>query len=208
MLRDLKARGLAAPVLAIGDGALGFWAAMRAVYPEAREQRCWVHKLRNVLDKLPKRLQPRAKELLHEIMEAPDRKSAQEGMVRFKEEFDAKYPKAVECLTKEPDTLFTFFDFPAEHWRHLRTSNPIESPFAGVKARTRQTKGAGSRKAGLALAYKLALAAESHWRKVNAPHLLPVVRAGVKFKDGVQTLPHVEKQGNDHVEEPPDRIAA
>jgi putative transposase len=208
LLRDLKARGLAAPVLAIGDGALGFWAAMRAVYPEAREQRCWVHKLRNVLDKLPKRLQPRAKELLHEIMEAPDRKSAQEGMVRFKEEFDAKYPKAVECLTKEPDTLFTFFDFPAEHWRHLRTSNPIESPFAGVKARTRQTKGAGSRKAGLALACKLALAAEDHWRKVNAPHLLPLVRAGVKFRDGVQTLPHIEKQGNDHVEEPPERIAA
>jgi transposase-like protein len=208
LLRDLKARGMTAPVLAVGDGALGFWSALRAVYPEAREQRCWVHKLRNVLDKLPKRLQPGAKELLHDIMEAPDRKGAREGMLRFREEFNAKYPKAVECLTKDPDALFTFFDFPAEHWRHLRTSNPIESPFAGVKARTRQTKGAGSRKAGLALAYKLAVAAESHWRKVNAPHLLPLVRAGVQFKDGVQTLPHIEKQGNDRVEEPPARIAA
>jgi putative transposase len=151
-----------------------------------------VHKIRNVLDKLPKRMQARAKELLHEIMEAPDRQSAQEGMVHFEEEFKAKYPKAVTCLLTEPDTLLTFFDFPAEHWLHLRTTNPIESPFAGVKARTRQTKGAGSRKAGLAFAFKLALSAERHWRKVNAPHLVALVRAGVKFKDGVQASPVVE----------------
>ena len=208
LLRDLKARGMVAPVLAIGDGALGFWAALREVYPETREQRCWVHKLRNVLDKLPKRLQPRAKELLHEIMEAPDRKSAHDGIKRFEEEFNAKHPKAVECLTKDPAVLFTFFEFPAEHWRHLRTSNPIESPFAGVKARTRQTKGAGSRRAGLALAFKLALAAEGHWRKVNAPHLVSLVRAGVKFEDGVQTRAHVETQTHDHVEKSPERIAA
>lgn len=192
LLRDLKRRGLPAPVLAVGDGALGFWAALRAVYPETREQRCWVHKIRNVLDKLPKRMQARAKELLHEIMEAADRQSAQGGMVHFEEEFKAKYPKAVACLLTEPDALLTFFDFPAEHWVHLRTTNPIESPFAGVKARTRQTKGAGSRKAGLALAFKLALSAERHWRKVNAPHLVALVRAGVKFKDGVQTSPAVE----------------
>jgi len=197
LLRDLKRRGLAAPVLAIGDGALGFWAALRAVYPETQEQRCWLHKMRNVLDKLPKRLQPRAKEMLHEIMEAEDRKSAQEGIARFADEFKAKYPKAVDCLQKEPDTLLTFFDFPAEHWVHLRTTNPIESPFAGVKARTRQTKGAGSRRAGLAFAFKLALSAERHWRKVNAPQLVALVRAGVKFKDGIQVLPATEETKQD-----------
>jgi len=197
LLRDLKRRGLAAPVLAIGDGALGFWAALRAVYPETQEQRCWLHKMRNVLDKLPKRLQPRAKEMLHEIMEAEDRKSAQEGIARFADEFKAKYPKAVDCLQKEPDPLLTFFDFPAEHWVHLRTTNPIESPFAGVKARTRQTKGAGSRRAGLAFAFKLALSAERHWRKVNAPQLVALVRAGVKFKDGIQVLPATEETKQD-----------
>ena len=206
LLRDLKRRGLPAPVLAIGDGALGFWAALRAVYPETREQRCWVHKLRNVLDKLPKRLQAQAKELLHEIMDAADRQSAQEGLACFAEEFQAKYPKAVDCLLKEPDTLLTFFDFPAEHWVHLRTTNPIESPFAGVKARTRQTKGAGSRKAGLALAFKLAVSAERHWRKVNAPHLLALVRAGVRFKDGVQVPPVSEETRPE--QGPPERIAA
>jgi len=208
LLRDLKRRGMPAPVLAIGDGALGFWAALRAVYPEAREQRCWVHKIRNVLDKLPKRLQARAKEMLHEIMEAPDRKSAKEGMTLFEKEFKAKYPKAVDCLLSEPDTLLAFFDFPAEHWLHLRTTNPIESPFAGVKARTRKTKGAGSRKAGLALAFKLALAAEPHWRKVNAPHLVALVRAGVRFKDGVQVPPHVDEKEQQPVDELPQEIAA
>ena len=185
LLRDLKRRGMPAPVLAVGDGALGFWAALREVYPEAREQRCWVHKIANVLDKLPKRLQARAKGMLHEIMEAPDRASAQEGVGLFGKEFEAKYPKAAESLAKDAEVLLTFFDFPAEHWRHLRTTNPIESPFAGVKARTRQTKGAGSRKAGLAMAFKLALAAESHWRKVNASLLVPLVRAGFRFQDGV-----------------------
>lgn len=172
----------------VGDGALGFWAALRQVYPKAREQRCWVHKIANVLDKLPQRLQARAKEMLHEAMGAPDRKSAQEGLGRFAEEFEAKYPKAVACLAKDAEVLLTFFDFPAEHWRHLRTTNPIESPFAGVRARTRQTKGAGSRKAGLTMAFKLALAAEGHWRKVNAPHLIVLVRAGVRFRDGVHII--------------------
>ena len=193
LLRDLKRRGLAAPVLAIGDGALGFWAALRAVYPETQEQRCWLHKMRNVLDKLPKRLQPRAKEMLHEMMAAADRQSAQAEMALFAAEFQAKYPKAVECLLTDPETLLTFFDFPAEHWGHLRTTNPIESVFAGVKARTRQTKGAGSRRAGLAFAFKLAVSAERHWRKVNAPHLLALVRAGVRFKDGVQVRPAPEE---------------
>jgi putative transposase len=207
LLRDLKRRGMPAPVLAVGDGGLGFWAALREVYPETREQRCWVHKIANVLDKLPKRLQPRAKTILHEIMRAPDRHSAEEEIERFVEDFEARYPKATECLVKDRETLLAFFDFPAEHWIHLRTTNPIESPFATVKARTRQTKGAGSRKAGLALAFKLALAAQEHWRKVNAPHLVALVRAGVQFKDGMQVVPQVD-QPVPLRENVPERIAA
>jgi transposase-like protein len=186
LLRDLKQRGMPAPKLAIGDGALGFWAALRQVYPETQEQRCWVHKIANVLDKLPKRVQPRAKDMLHEIMYAPDRQSARQDIERFSQEFEAKYPKAVECLLKDQDELLTFFDFPAEHWVHLRTTNPIESTFSTVKARTKRTKGAGSRKAGLAMAFKLLLGAERSWRKLNAPHLAALVQAGVCFPDGKQ----------------------
>jgi len=186
LLRDLKDRGMPAPRLATGDGALGFWAALRQVYPETQEQRCWVHKNANVLDKLPKRVQPRAKDMLHEIMYAPDRQSAQEDIERFSREFETKYPKAVECLLKDEDELLTFFDFPAAHWIHLRTTNPIESAFSTVKARTRRTKGAGSRKAGLGMAFKLLLGAQQHWRKINAPHLVALVQAGVRFPDGEQ----------------------
>jgi len=195
LLRDLKRRGMPAPVLAVGDGALGFWAALREVYPETKAQRCWVHKIANVLDKLPKRMQPRAKSMLHEIMNAPDRKSAREEMDHFVQEYEARYPKATECLTKDAQELFTFYDFPAEHWRHLRTTNAIESGFSTVKARTRKTKGAGSRQAGLALAFKLILAAQERWRKVNAPHLVALVWAGAQFQDGNQVTPH-------HPEEP------
>lgn len=184
VLRDLKRRGMAAPVLAVGDGNLGFWAALREVYPETREQRCWTHKIANVLDKLPKRLQTRAKEVLHEIMYAPDRESALEEMALFSEEYVARYPKAVETLIEDQDRLLTFFDFPAEHWGHLRTTNPIESTFSTVRARTKTTKGAGSRKAGLAVAFKLLLVAEKRWRKVNAPHLVALVKAGVEFPNG------------------------
>jgi putative transposase len=184
ILRDLKRRGMGAPVLAIGDGALGFWVALREVYPQTEEQRCWKHKVANVLDKLPKRLQPRAKDLLHQIMYAPDRDSALEEIGRFSQEYEARYAKAVETLLKDQDQLFSFFDYPAQHWIHLRTTNPIESPFATVKARTKKTKGAGSRKAGLAMAFKLLLAAEKHWRRVNAPHLVALVRAGVTFPNG------------------------
>jgi putative transposase len=186
LLRDLKRRGMPAPRLAIGDGALGFWAALRQVYPATKEQRCWVHKIANILDKLPKRVQPRAKDMLHEIMYAPDRQSAREDIERFSQEFEAKYPKAVECLLKDQDELLTFFDFPAEHWIHLRTTNPIESTFSTVKARTKRTKGAGSRKAGLAMAFKLLLGAERRWRKINAPHLVALVQAGVSFPNGEQ----------------------
>jgi len=184
VLRDLKRRGMAAPMLAIGDGSLGFWTALRDVFPETKEQRCWKHKIANVLDKLPKRLQARAKEQLHEIMYAPDRKSALEEIAVFKKEYGARYAKAVETLAKDQGRMLTFFDFPAEHWLHLRTTNPIESTFATVKARTRKTKGAGSRKAGLAMAWKLLLAAEQRWRKVNAPHLVALVKAGVDFPNG------------------------
>jgi putative transposase len=189
LLRDLKRRGMPAPKLAIGDGALGFWAALRQVYSGTKEQRCWVHKIANVLDKLPKRVQPRAKDMLHEIMYAPDRQSALEDIERFSQEFEAKYPKAVECLLKDQDELLTFFDFPAEHWIHLRTTNPIESTFSTVKARTKRTKGAGSPKAGLAMAFKLLLGAERRWRKINAPHLVALVQAGVRFLDGEQLAP-------------------
>ena len=192
LLRDLKRRGMPAPVLAAGDGGMGFWAALREVYPETQEQRCWKHKIANVLDKLPKRLQPRAKAMLHEIMKAPDHESALEDIDRFSQEYEARYPKAVETLTKDQDQLLTFFDFPAEHWIHLRTTNPIESPFATVKARTKKTKGAGSRNAGLAMAFKLLLSAEKRWRRVNAPHLVALVRAGVKFPDGQAQMLQVD----------------
>lgn len=184
LLRDLKRRGLPAPKLAIADGALGFWAALGNIYPDTEEQRCWVHKIANVLDKLPKRLQPRAKSHLHEIMRAEDRKTALEELARFQEEYEAKYPQAVECLTKDVETLFTFIDYPAAHWIHLRTTNAIESTFATVKARTRITKGAGSRDAGLAMAFKLLTQAERRWRRVNSPHLAALVAAGIKFPDG------------------------
>ena len=184
VLRDLKRRGMTAPVLAVGDGNLGFWAALRQVFPETEEQRCWKHKIANVLDKLPKRLQARAKEQLHEIMYAPDRESALEEIAVFEEEYGVRYAKAVETLIKDQERMLTFFDFPAEHWLHLRTTNPIESTFATVKARTKKTKGAGSRKAGLAMAWKLLLAAEQRWRNVNAPHLVALVKAGVEFPNG------------------------
>jgi len=208
LLRDLKRRGMPAPILAVGDGALGFWGALRDVYPKTREQRCWVHKIANVLDKLPKRLQARAKTMLHEIMRAPDRQSAEEDIERFVQEFEARYPKAVECLVKDQETMLTLFDFPAEHWIHLRTTNPIESAFATVKSRTRQTKGAGSRKAGLALASKLILAAQERWRKVNAPHLVALVRAGIEFKDGKQGAHHIVEEEELLEENTPVRIAA
>ena len=184
VLRELKRRGMSAPVLAIGDGNLGFWAALREVYPQTPEQRCWKHKLANVLDKLPKRLQARAKEMLHEIMYAPDRESALEEIERFSSEYQPRYPKAVETLTKDQNQLLTFFDFPAEHWIHLRTTNPIESTFATVKARMKKTKGAGSRQAGLAMAFKLLCAAEKRWRRLNAHHLVALVKAGVEFPNG------------------------
>src|SRR5690625_5911435 len=148
LLRSLKRRGMRMPMLAIGDGALGFWAALRDVWPETRGQRCWVHRIANVLAKLPKRLQPKAKAALREIMEAESREAAEGEIERFREDYGAKYPKAVASLTRNQDELLTFYDFPAEHWKHIRTTNVIESPFATVRLRQRVTKGAGSRMKG------------------------------------------------------------
>ena len=185
VLRGLKRRGMRAPVLAVGDGALGFWKALRDVWPETKEQRCWVHRIANVLDKLPKRLHARTKAALHEIMRAESRKAAQEGIQRFERDYGAKYPKAVASLRRDDEPLLTFFDFPAEHWLHLRTGNVIESPFATVRLRQRVTKGAGSRQKGLLMAFKLLAMAERRWRRVNAPQLVPLVRAGVSFADGI-----------------------
>ncbi len=186
VLRDLKRRGMRAPELAVGDRALGFWAAVREVWPETQAETCWVHRIANVLDKLPKRLQPKAKRALHDMMYAESRAACLAEIAAFVAEYGAKYPKAVESLTRDQDQLLTHFDFPAEHWGHLRTTNPIESTFATVKLRQRVTKGAGSRTAGLTMAFKLLTMAERRWRRLNAPHLVAQVRTGVRFTDGVR----------------------
>lgn len=204
VLRELKRRGLGAPALAVGDGALGFWRALEQGYPEVKQQRCWVHKLRNVLDKFPQRLQEKAKELLREVMNAPDREGARRAIREFRSEFGAKYERAVACLEEDEDELLQFMDFPAEHWVHLKTTNVIESVFAPAKGRTKKTKGAGSRKAGLAMAYKLITTAQGRWRKINAPHLLELVREGVRFKDGIA----VSKPPRRDVAEPSESVAA
>jgi putative transposase len=187
LLLDVKARGLVIdPKLATGDGALGFWNAIGRIYPTTREQRCWVHKTANVLDKLPKRLQPEAKNKLHQIWMAETRAEAEKAFDLFVETYQAKYPKAAECLTKDRSVLLTFYDFPAEHWIHLRTTNPIESTFATVRHRHRRTKGNGSRLACLTMVYKLMQSASKKWRLLNGCQLLPDVIAGVQFIDGVK----------------------
>ena len=188
VLRELKRRGMSAPLVAVGDGALGFWAAVRDVWPETQEQRCWVHRLANVLDKLPKRLQAKAKRALHEIIDAPTRQDAEEGMARFEADYSTKYPKAVASLQRHADKLLTFYDFPAEHWVHLRTVNPIESAFATVRLRQRVTKGAGSRTKALTMAFKLLVMAQQRWRRINAPHLTTLVLEGATFVDGVHLI--------------------
>jgi putative transposase len=185
LMRDLRRRGMRAPVLAIGDGALGFWAAVRDVWPETRHQRDWFHKVANVLDALPKSAHPTAKKMLAEIRDAEDRDHAAAAAKTFADEYGAKFPKAVAKITDDLDVLLTFYDFPAEHWIHLKTSNPIESTFATVRLRTKVTKGPGSRAAGLAMAYKLIIAAQDRWRAVNGPHLVALIRAGATFKKGV-----------------------
>ena len=186
VLRDLSRQGMKAPILAIGDGALGFWAAVRNVWPETKQQLCWVHKIKNVLDKLPKRLHARAKLALNEIIKAETREQSEEACARFESDFGAKYPKAVASVIKNQDKLLAFFDFPAQHWEHIRTANPIESAFATVRLRQRVTKGAGSRSKALLMAYKLLDMASQRWRRVNAPGLVGRVLDGIKFVDGLE----------------------
>jgi putative transposase len=183
-LRDLKKRGMRAPVLAIGDGALGFWSALRDVFPETRHQRDWVHKTANVLDSLPKSVHRRAKGAIKEITCAENKIEASIAIEAFANEFGAKWPKALSKITSEKEALLAFYDYPAQHWRHLRTTNPIESTFAPVRARTDLTKGPGSREAGLAMIYKLMEAAERRWRKLTGSHLVALVRAGARFVNG------------------------
>ena len=185
LLQDLKARGLTEdPCIAVGDGSLGFWKALREVYPRTREQRCWVHKTANVLDAMPKCLHADAKRMIHDMYMAPTKEEALKAHQRFLDLYEAKYPKACECLRKDEDVLFTFYDFPAEHWVHLRTTNPIESTFATVRHRTRQTKGCGSRIATLTMVFKLATDAEKHWRRLKGSKLITQVVEGVQFIDG------------------------
>ncbi|MEK7357257.1 MAG: IS256 family transposase [Bdellovibrionota bacterium] len=188
LLADLKARGLkkTPPKLAIGDGALGFWAALRKVFSTTREQRCWVHKTANVLDKMPKNVQPRAKTAIHQIYLAETKKDAVKAFDTFEEKFGAKYVAATSCLKKDRDELLTFYDFPAEHWKHIRTSNPIESTFATVRLRHRRTKGNGTRQACLVMVFKLVEAAEKRWRRLDGSTLLLEVLRGTKFVDGIE----------------------
>jgi putative transposase len=187
LLISLKARGLAiAPELATGDGALGFWKALDAIFPTTRHQRCWVHKTANVLNTLPKSVQPAAKQDLREVWQAPDRATAEAAVATFAEKYAAKYEKVVTCLVKDHDALLSFYDFPAEHWDHLRTSNPIESVFATVRHRTVRTKGALSQDTARLMVFKLVMAAARTWRRLKGENQLPKVVQGVTFRDGVE----------------------
>jgi putative transposase len=185
LLRDLRRRGMRAPVVAVGDGALGLWAALREVFPTTRHQRDWVHKAANVLGCLPAAVQAGARKALTEIRDAPDRQHAEQAIQAFARDYGVKWPKAVARVVDDAEDLLTFYDFPAEHWLHLKTSNPIESTFSSVRLRTRVTKGPGSKAAGLAMAFKLLEAAQDRWRAVNGPHLVALVRAGARFDKGV-----------------------
>jgi transposase-like protein len=184
LLRDLRRRGMRAPVVMVGDGALGLWRALGEVFPATREQRCWVHKVANVLGALPKSVHAGARRALNEIIQAEDRTHAERAVEALVSDYGAKWPKAVAKVVDDKEALLGFFDYPAEHWLHLRTTNPIESTFSPVRARTRVTKGPGSRDAGLAMVFKLLEAAEGRWRAVNGPHLVALVRAGARFEKG------------------------
>jgi putative transposase len=185
LLRDLRRRGMRAPVVAVGDGGLGLWAALREVFPATRQQRDWVHKTANVLAALPKAVHAGARRALTEIRDAPDREHAERAIEVFARDYGVKWPKAAAKVTDDAEALLCFLDFPAEHWVHLKTSNPIDSTFSPVRARTRVTKGPGSKAAGLAMAFKLLEAAQGRWRAVNGPHLVALVRAGARFDKGV-----------------------
>ena len=189
LLLDLKRRGLKQdPNLAIGDGALGFWTALREVFATTREQRCWVHKTMNVLNALPKSLQDKAKSHLHDIWQAETKAEAGAAFDFFVETYGVKYDKAVAKLVKDREALLTFYDYPAEHWKHIRTSNPIESTFATVRHRTKRTKGCLSRRTGLAMAFKLMMSAQGKWRKLDGQNRLPEIIQGIEFRDGLRQL--------------------
>jgi transposase-like protein len=186
LLLDLKHRGLeTAPKIAVGDGALGFWAALRKVFPETKEQRCWVHKTANILNKMPKSVQPKAKGDIHEIWQAETKADAEKAFDNFLEKYDAKYQKACDCLRKDREQLLTFYDFPAEHWAHLRTTNPIESTFATIRLRHRKTKGNGTRRASLAMMFKLAQSAAKKWNRLRSHEKITLVVEGRSFQDGI-----------------------
>lgn len=187
ILRGLVKRGLKSPLMAIGDGALGFWSALRDIeeFEKTQEQRCWVHKIANVLNKLPKRVQPEAKRLLHDMMMAPDKGSAELSRQVFKETFADKYDKATTCLLKDWDELTPFFNYPAKHWTSIRTTNPIESAFATVKLRTKSTKGSGSPKMAATLAFKLLQEAERKWRKIRGAEEIKNLLLGIEYRDGI-----------------------
>jgi len=187
VLLDLKHRGLPAlPKLAVGDGALGFWQACAEIFPDTATQRCWVHKTMNVLNKLPKSLQPKAKDRLHEIWMADTREHANKAFDLFLATYQDKYPKAAQCLRKDRESLLAFYDFPAQHWHHIRTTNPIESTFATIKLRTHRTKGCLSRETGLAMLYKLAMSAQDRWPRLRGSKLTADVLNGVSFKNGIK----------------------
>jgi putative transposase len=194
LLRDCRRRGMRAPVVMVGDGALGLWRALREVFPATREQRCWVHKVANVLNALPKSVQAGARRALNEIAQAEDRTHAERAIEALVSDYSAKWPKAVAKVVDDREALLAFFDYPAEHWIHLRTTNPIESTFSPVRARTRLTKGPGNRDAGLAMVFKLLEAAEGRWRAVNGPHLVALVRAGARFEAGRLVQPGDQAQ--------------
>lgn len=186
LLRDLRDRGLKCPKLFIGDGNMGFWNAQTEIFPHAKKQRCWIHRKRNILDKLPKSVQPEAKRCLDEIEQAPDRKTALKEVDKFHDRFDAKYPKAVDCLMDDLDSLLRFFDFPAKHWIHIKTTNVIESTFSTVRLRTKKTRNCGSRKTIHAMVFKLIQSASKRWRRLRGYGLVELVMKGVKFVDGVR----------------------
>ncbi len=197
VLLALKGRGLTIPPrLAVGDGALGFWAALREIYPETRQQRCWVHKTANVLNYLPRSLQPKAKAALHEIWMAETKAQALVAFEQFVAAFEAKYPKAVECLVKDREALLAFYDFPAEHWIHIRTSNAIESTFATIRHRTERTKGCLTRDGMLSMIFKLGMSAEKNWRRLRGFKWLAKVISGVTFRDGIEVQQRVRKADN------------
>jgi len=195
LLTSLRQRGLTySPKLSVGDGGLGFWNALSKVYPDSRHQRCWVHKTANVLNKLPKSVQPKVKALLHEIWMASTRQDAYKAFDNTLESFGAKYPKAMECLNKDKEELLAFYDFPAEHWIHIRTTNPIESSFATVRLRTKKSRNCGSRDTTLAMVFKLMESAQKRWKKLRGVNLLTLVVNNVKFKDGIQIVEQSDRR--------------